>query len=131
MSQRNVKVRATSKAAYYSLDGEKISETMFHIQQALKKIGKGMYEDIARACGMENEQVWKRLSEMEKLKLIHRTEETAETSKGRIATVWEFRPAYEAKKLDTPPDRATENTPRPSRPLNIYPAAGLAQASLF
>lgn len=78
----------TSKDAYKSLDPDKINEIHKRILDALKIIGKGHYEDIAKAAKADAGRVWKRLSELHKGGLIERTGERKALSSGRDGFVW-------------------------------------------
>lgn len=40
------------------------------IKQALTEINSGSFRDISKYLGLKDEQVWKRLSEMEKLEIV-------------------------------------------------------------
>src|ERR1700749_3932197 len=86
MSKR--KLQPTSLEAYASLDPIHITQTHQKILDALKVIGTGHHEDIARQARLEPDRVWKRLSELAKAGLIHRTGERKMLSSKRVGSVW-------------------------------------------
>lgn len=55
----------------------------------LKANGPGTFEEIAFRIGLDNAQVWRRLSDMEKLNLAVPTELTRRGSSGRSQRVWQ------------------------------------------
>lgn len=81
------KHRATSKEAHESVKEhksamyEKITEGLVKL-----KVG-GTFEEIAIACGLKSEQVWKRLGEMVDAGTVFNTGYTRPTSSGRKAMV--------------------------------------------
>lgn len=79
--------RSTSKEAHESVKEHK-REMYDKIMEGMKslKVG-GTFEEIATACGLKPEQVWKRLGEMVELKMIYNTGYTRLTSSGRKAMV--------------------------------------------
>lgn len=80
-------MRKTSLEAYYSLSDKRT--TYAKIIKALKRMkdNKGNFEQISRAAGLEPSQVWKRLPELVRDKVIKNTGETSLTSSGRKAMV--------------------------------------------
>jgi predicted transcriptional regulator len=78
----------TSNEAYRSLDPMKINETHGRILDGLKSIGSGTYEDLANFLSLENQRVWRRLSELHRGGLIHRTGERKIMKSGRQGFVW-------------------------------------------
>lgn len=73
--------------AYYSLSDKRT--TYAKIIKALRRMkdNKGNFEQISRAAGLEPSQVWKRLPELVRDKVIKNTGETSLTSSGRKAMV--------------------------------------------
>lgn len=73
--------------AYYSLSDKRT--TYAKIVKALRRMkdNKGNFEQISRAAGLEPSQVWKRLPELVRDKVIKNTGETSLTSSGRKAMV--------------------------------------------
>ena len=55
---------------------------------SMKINGSGTYEQIAKAAGLRNDQVWKRLSEMENEGLIYSTTMTDRLSSGKQGMIW-------------------------------------------
>lgn len=90
----NIKLQKTSLEAYRSLDPKKISDIHKRILDALKVIGKGHYEDIAKAAHADPSRIWKRLSECHKSGLIERTGERKALSSGRDGFVWTLADKY-------------------------------------
>lgn len=82
------KIQETSREAYYSLDPNQLIGLRKRIFEALVSIGTGHYEDIAYAAGIEPVQCWKRLSELLKDGIIHRTGERKMLSSNRVGFVW-------------------------------------------
>lgn len=79
--------RSTSKEAHESVKEHK--EVMYDkIKDGLNKLKiGGHFEEIANACGLKTEQVWKRLNEMIELGMIYNVGITRPTSSGRKAMV--------------------------------------------
>lgn len=86
MSKR--KVVATSREALASLDPTQLVGLRKKILNTLISIGAGHYEDIAMAANITSAQCWKRLSELEKFGMIHRTGERKMLSSKRMGFVW-------------------------------------------
>jgi hypothetical protein len=79
---------STSSEAFYSLDPEQLVGLRKLIFKSLVEIGVGHYEDISLKAGIEPAQCWKRLSELEKFQMIHRTGERKMLSSKRMGFVW-------------------------------------------
>jgi len=79
---------ATSIEAFRSLDPAKISEIHKRILAGLSALGSGTYEDLAVYLRLEPQRVWRRLSELHKAGLIHRTGERKVLRSGRQGFVW-------------------------------------------
>lgn len=77
-----------SQEAFYSLDPDQLVGLRKRIFEALVLIKSGHYEDIAYAAGIEPVQCWKRLSELLKDGVIHRTGERKMLSSNRVGFVW-------------------------------------------
>lgn len=73
----------TSLAAYRSLDPIRITKTYKIILDALKVIGTGNYEAIAKQATVPESRIWKRLNEMEGAGLIYKPGTTVTTKSGR------------------------------------------------
>jgi len=58
------------------------------IIKALRKIKRGTFEDIAKACGLKDQQVWKRLSELKRDDKIIEDGVSICDDSGRPRTVW-------------------------------------------
>lgn len=82
------KIVETSREAFYSLDPQQLIGLRKVIFDALGEIGSGHYEDIARRAGIEPNQCWKRLSELLREGLIHRTGDKKMLSSKRNGFVW-------------------------------------------
>lgn len=82
------KIPETSLEAYRSLDADNIRQTYSRILWALTQIGEGTYEDIAHALRLDGSKVWKRLSEMQRMDMIYRTENKKTLSSGRKGYTW-------------------------------------------
>jgi predicted transcriptional regulator len=89
---------ATSNEAFRSLDPAKINEIHKKILAALEVMGSGTYEDLANYLHLENQRVWRRLSELERAKLIHRPGERKLLKSGRQGMVWMPGPSPETAK---------------------------------
>jgi len=59
------------------------------IHANLKQNGSGTYEEIARRCELRNDQVWRRLSDMETMGLAKPTDRIRPGSSGKMQRVWE------------------------------------------
>lgn len=78
----------TSTAAFKSLDPEKIRKMYKDILSSLGALGSGTYEDIANDLHEKPERIWRRLSEMGDMGLIHRPGDRKLMSSGRYGMVW-------------------------------------------
>jgi predicted ArsR family transcriptional regulator len=78
----------TSNAAYKSLDPENLNERYTLILEALGKIKEGTFEQIAKAAGLQDKVVWKRLSELAASKLIYRPGNKRKLKSGREGYTW-------------------------------------------
>ena len=58
------------------------------IKSALKVIEKGTFREIATECKLQPDQVWKRLSEMERLNIISNVSDKRCEISGRSCSVW-------------------------------------------
>jgi len=64
-------------------------ETLYiKIKTALKVIEKGTFREIATECKLQPDQVWKRLSEMERLNIISNVSDKICAVSGRRVSVW-------------------------------------------
>ena len=58
------------------------------IKTALKVIEKGTFREIATECKLQPDQVWKRLSEMERMNIISNVSDKRCEISGRSCSVW-------------------------------------------
>jgi hypothetical protein len=86
---------ATSRAAFHSLDPERLRATYKKIYDALLVIGEGNYEQISAAAGEKEEKIWKRLKESCEKGLIHNTGKTVMTKNNRMSYVFALGPSPE------------------------------------
>lgn len=82
------KLPDTSLEAHDSLTEDYIGYTHNRILEALGVIGEGNFEAIAKQMGVDDDIVWKRLSELRKDKKIHRPGHKTKTKSGRNAYVY-------------------------------------------
>ena len=61
------------------------------IKNALLVLKKGTFREIATQANLKEMQVWKRLSEMEKLGVINNVSDKICTVSGRKVSVWEIK----------------------------------------
>ena len=59
------------------------------IVKALTVIGSGTFREIATECNMQPDQIWKRLSELERLGKIENVSDKICTVSGRSCSVWQ------------------------------------------
>ncbi len=78
----------TSLEALASLSPVNLLEVHLRIMDALRIIGSGTYEDIARQAKLEPQRVWKRLSEALKAGVIYRPGTKKPLKSGRNGFVW-------------------------------------------
>lgn len=86
MAKRNIP--QTSKDAHASLKQEEIRGMYRRILEALRLIKEGHMEDIATACRVKPEKVWKRLSEMKVMGLIYRPGNRKPLASGCTGYTW-------------------------------------------
>lgn len=60
------------------------------IREALEVIGNGTFRQIAKQANLEDMQVWKRLSEMERLGIISNVADRVCTVSNRSCSVWQI-----------------------------------------
>ena len=64
-------------------------ETLYiKIKTALKVIEKGTFREIAKQANLQDMQVWKRLSEMERMNIIGNVSDKRCEISGRSCSVW-------------------------------------------
>lgn len=82
-------MKTTSHIAYESILPH-LGNMHKTILEGLQKLQSGTFREIAKTCNLRDDQVWKRLSELEKKGLI--TSERLEhcTISGRLCTVWKL-----------------------------------------
>ena len=85
----------TSNEAFRSLDSIKINEIHKKILAALEVLNVGTYEDLSDYLHLEPQRVWRRLSELDKAKLIHRPGDRKMMKSGRQGMVWKLGPSPE------------------------------------
>ena len=110
--------RATSKAAHESVKDHK--EAMYEkITEGLRKLKVGgTFFEIAEACELKPEQVWKRLPEMIEKGLVYNVGTTRTTPSGRQAMV---RQLVEIKIQDQQQVRSTPiELPKPLRQAKMF-----------
>lgn len=90
----------TSLAAYHSLDAGKLLEIYARIKWALSQIGEGTWEDIGLILKEKDSKIWRRLSEMERLEIIYRTENKKILSSGRKGYTWRLTPMHAPTIID-------------------------------
>lgn len=75
--------------AYKSIESGRMN---FHrkIKAALSKIGSGTFRTIAKKAGLRDDQVWRRLSEMERKNQIERNGSITDSVTGRSVTLWKI-----------------------------------------
>ena len=82
-------MNSTSITAFESIKPER-SRLQKIILQGLSKIKKGSFRDIARASGLREGQVWKRLSELKQIGRITEVDTKICSISGRPVTVWKI-----------------------------------------
>ena len=83
-------MKHTSVLAHESINPQK---EILHskILVGLKKIEKGTFREIAKASNLDEQQVWKRLSEMERKNMITYTDEKKQCQVShRICGIWKI-----------------------------------------
>ena len=78
----------TSNEAYRSLREVEIAATQQKICAALEVLQTGTYEDVADFLKMDAARIWKRMSEIHRFGLIHRTGDRKTMKSGRQGFVW-------------------------------------------
>lgn len=93
-------MRQTSRDAHESIKEHK--GVMYEkIIEGLRKLKVGgTFEEIAEACNLKPDQVWKRLSEMIELKIVYNVGTTRPTSSGRQAMVRQLTEFKKVKQLE-------------------------------
>lgn len=80
----------TSKMAHDSIKPFK-EAIWLQIEQGLEKLAVGgTFHEISRETGLKEDQVWKRLSEMEEQHRVYKTGLTRTNPSGRKSTVWQL-----------------------------------------
>lgn len=83
-------MKQTSILAHESIKPQK---EILHskIMTGLKKIEKGTFREISKAANLDEQQVWKRLSEMERKGMITYTDEKKQCNVShRLCGIWEI-----------------------------------------
>lgn len=80
-------MRQTSIEAYEAVK-EQLPRLHRIILSALRKINSGSFRDIAKAAGLRDDQVWKRLSELETEGRIQTKSDKICPITGRRVSVW-------------------------------------------
>lgn len=114
----------TSLEAYASLNPVNILEVHLRIMDALRIIGSGTYEDIARQAKLEPQRVWKRLSECLKAGVVYRPGTKKLLKSGRNGFVWALTDP------NSPPSIVTEKFPS-GKSSNDYAKQIIHQSTLF
>lgn len=86
------KIPQTSLDAYRGLDPGKLREMYVKIVEALSVIKEGNYELIAAQAEEKESRIWKRLSEVRKLGLIHNTGKKIKTKDGCESYIYAIGP---------------------------------------
>lgn len=81
-------MKQTSREAHESIKGN-IPNLHKKIVTALKSIKKGTFRQIAKQAGLQDMQVWKRLSELRNDNKVRESGTTRCPVSGRNVTVWE------------------------------------------
>jgi len=89
---RKSKMPETSVEALKSLDAESIRNIYKRISWALSKLGEGTWEDISRKLKEKDSKIWRRLSEMQRLNMVSRTDNKKVLSSGRKGYTWKLTP---------------------------------------
>lgn len=116
----------TSREAFHSLDPVNLAVVHGKILDALKIIGSGTFEDIARQAKLEPQRVWRRLAELEKHNLVHRPGEKKVLSSGRNGLVWHLRDPSQPT-----PTPVVENVPIPGKTVSDFSKVILQQQKMF
>lgn len=88
----------TSKAAFKSLNPDKLNELHLKILAAMQYIGECTYEDVANYLGLEPQRIWRRMSELGFVNRIHRPGGRKIMKSGRQGMVWVLGPSPESLK---------------------------------
>jgi predicted transcriptional regulator len=86
MSKR--KVPETSVEAWKSIDPTQLAQIYCGILYALGIMYKGTFEEIAAHMKVDKSKVWKRMSELEKMKLVYRPGSKKMLKSGRQGYEW-------------------------------------------
>ena len=78
----------TSIEALKSIDAESIRDIYKRISWALSKLGEGTWEDISHKLKEKDSKIWRRLSEMQRLNMVYRTDNKKVLSSGRKGYTW-------------------------------------------
>lgn len=78
----------TSKEAWRSLDPTQIAEIYRGILYALGIMNKATFEEIAAHMRVDKSRVWKRMSELERMKLVYRPGSKKSLKSGRMGYEW-------------------------------------------
>ena len=84
----NKKVAITSKMAYDSITQDQLQPMYKKIIAALTELGPSTYEELSIHLKEKPDRIWKRLSEVGKMDLIHRTGDIRKLSSGRFGMIW-------------------------------------------
>lgn len=81
-------VSSTSIEAWRSLDPTQIAEIYRGILYALGIMGNATFEEIAAHMKVDKSRVWKRMSELERMKLVYRPGFKKPLKSGRLGYEW-------------------------------------------
>lgn len=98
----------TSLDAYRNLDPTRLAEIYVKIIESLKIIKEGNFEDIADHMKVKPEKIWKRLSELARAGLIHRTSTRKTLRSGDTGFTWKPGPRTEKIEKVMPGDSISE-----------------------
>jgi hypothetical protein len=82
------KIPDTSKEAWRSLDPAQLSEIYRGILYALGIMNKATFEEIAAHMKVEKSRVWKRMSDLERMRLVYRPGSKKTLKSGRMGYEW-------------------------------------------
>jgi len=122
----------TSIAAYKSVTPEMLSDHHAKLISAIKELGSGTYEQLAKHIGWEDKnRASRRLKELELEQVVYKTGDKRLTSSGRNANVYAL---VTNGQVSVEPERVDKNTTTACDYANLIIAASgkrLVQKELF
>lgn len=125
-------MKQTSISAYREItDSGRKKTHSERIYAAMLKHGAGTYEQIATYANMQDRQVWKRLSELERDGMIFDSGRTATLSSGKEGTIWVVNAtAVQIAQPTETPAKSNSKPPKQSQPsIRIIPVFSRAETS--